>query len=125
MKIYILHEMSGYGDDYFDHIHSIYLNLDKAESVKSELELKSAQIDKCYNCVCSGYCIPDCECEEFGFDCDEIRIKYAKDNCDMADPYIDKFEQDYEGFQMLKCKNKIIEYSEDCRYRIEEKDVIE
>ena len=124
MKIYILHEMSGYGDDYFDHIHSIYSNLVKAESVKSELELKSAQIEKCQNCVCSGFCMPDCELDDCD-DCDEIRIKYAKDNCNMADPYINKWTQDGEEYERLDCKNRIIGYSEDYRYRIEEKDVIE
>lgn len=124
MKIYILHEMSGYGDDYFDHIHSIYLNLDKAESVKSELELKSAQIDKCYNCVCSGYCIPDCELDDCE-NCDEKRIEYAMSHCNITDPYINKWTQDGEDYIRLECKNKIIGYSEDYRYRIEEKDVIE
>ena len=123
MRVYLLYESSGYDDTYSNHIHSIYLNLGKAQFVKSELESYSAQIDKCQNCVCSGYCIEDCEYEDCE-NCDEMRIKYAKEHCMIADPYIDKWIQDGEEHTRLKCHNKIIGYGTDYSYRIEEKEVV-
>ena len=123
-KVYLLFEAKGDYEDYHEYIHSIYLNLDKAETAKSELEFVADKIRRCDECVCSGFCMPDCELDDCD-DCDEIRIKYAKDNCNMVDPYINKWTQDGEEYERLDCKNRIIGYSEDYRYRIEEKDVIE
>ena len=60
----------------------------------------------------------DCE------NCDEMRIKYAKEHCMIADTYIDKWIQDGEEHTRLKCHNKIIGYGTDYSYRIEEKEVI-
>ena len=117
MKCYLLLEASGSYEDYHEYTHSVYLSLDKAESVKSELESVADKIRKCDECVCSGFCIPDCDCE--GIDnCDELRIKHAYEYCDNADPYVDKDER-------LECRNKLDAYSGDYTYRIEEKDVTE
>lgn len=124
MKVYLLIENYGDLGDYHEYVHSIYLNLNKAESVKSELEIISANYLKCVECVCSGFCIPNCDCE--GIDnCDELRIKYAKEYCDMADPYIEKWTQDGEEYERLECRNKLHAYSGDYNYRIEEQEVIE
>ena len=123
MRIYLLYESSGYDDTYSNHIHSIYLNLGKAQFVKSELESYSAQIDKCQNCVCSGYCIEDCEYEDCG-NCDAMRTEYAKAYCKIANPYINKWVQGQEEYARLDCHNKIIGYGENYSYKIEEKEVI-
>ena len=124
MKAYILIESSGDYDTYYRRVHSIYLNLDKAESVKAELESVADKIRKCDECVCSGFCIPNCDCE--GIDnCDELRIKHAYEYCDNADPYIKKWTQDDEEYERLECRNKLDAYSGDYTYRIEEKDVTE
>lgn len=124
MKIYLLLESSGDYEDYREYVHSVYLDKDKCDSVKSELESVSAQITKCAECVCSGFCIPKCDCE--GIDnCDELRIKYAYEYCDNADPYIDKWTQDGEEYEKLECRNKLDIYSDECNYRIEEKEVVE
>lgn len=123
-KVYLLFESSGSLDDYHEYIHSIYLDKTKAESVKSELESMADKIRKCDECVCSGFCIPDCDCE--GIDnCDELRIKYAYEYCDNADPYINKWTQDGEDYERLECRNKLNAYSGYHTYRIEEKEVIE
>jgi len=124
MKIYLLIESYGDLGDYHEYVHSIYLNLDKAESVKAELEYESSKISKCAECVCSGFCIPNCDCEGID-DCDELRIKYAKDNCENADPYIEKWTQDGEEYEKLECRSKLDIYSGESSYRIEEKEVVE
>ena len=123
MKVYLLIESYGDLGDYHEYVHSIYLNLDKAESVKAELEIVANKISKCAECVCSGFCIPNCDCEEID-DCEELRIQYAKDNCDNADPYINKWTQDGEEYERLECRNKLDIYSVESSYRIEEKEVI-
>ena len=125
MKVYLLIESYGDLGDYHEYVHSIYLNLDKAESVKAELDYVANKISKCAECVCSGYCIPNCDCEDNADDCDELCIQYAKDNCDNADPYINKWTQDDEEDQKLECRNKLGRYSGDNSYRIEEKEVVE
>ena len=123
-KVYLLYESFGSDEDYHEYIHSIYLNSDKAESVKSELESVADKIRKCDECVCSGFCIPNCDCE--GIDnCDELRIKHAYEYCDNADPYINKWTQDGEEYERLECRNQLHAYSGDYTYRIEEKEVIE
>lgn len=123
MKVYLLYESSGYDDTYSNHIHSIYLNLGKAQFVKSELESQSAQIDKCQNCVCNGYCIEDCEYEDCE-NCDAMRMEYAKAYCKIANPYINKWVQGQGEYARLDCHNKIIGYGENYSYKIEEKEVI-
>ena len=125
MKVYILLESSGDYDDYREYIHSIYLDKDKCESVKSELESVADKIKKCDECVCSGYCIPDCDCDDEEGNCDERRIQYAKDNCDNADPYIEKWTDSCGEFERLDCHNKLDAYSGGYRYRIEEIEVVE
>ena len=123
MVVYLLYESSGYDDTYSNHVHSIYLNIDKAKLVKSELESVANKIKKCDECVCSGYCMEDCDCE--GIDnCDELRIKYAYKYCDNADPYISKWTQDGEECERLECRNQLNAYSGDYSYRIEEKEVV-
>ena len=124
MKVYLLIESYGDLGDYHEYVHSIYLDSDKAESVKSELENISAKISKCADCVCSGFCIPNCDCE--GTDnCDELRIRYAYEYCDNADPYIEKWTQDGEEYQKLECRNKLDISSGESSYRIEEKEAVE
>ena len=122
-KVYLLFEAKGDYEDYHEYIHSIYLNLDKAEIAKSELEFVADKIRRCDECVCSGFCIPDCDCE--GIDnCDELRIKYANEYCDNSDAYINKWTQDGEEYERLECHNKLNAYGDDYTYRIEEKEVI-
>ena len=125
MKVYLLIESYGDLGDYHEYVHSIYSNLDKAESVKAELEYESSKISKCAECVCSGFCIPNCDCEDNTDDCDELCIQYAKYNCDNADPYIEKWTQDGEEYKRLDCRNKLGRYSGDNSYRIEEKEIVE
>lgn len=123
MKVYLLIESYGDLGDYHEYVYSIYLDKNKAESVKSELEYVSAKILKCAECVCSGFCIPDCDCELEDIDeCDSKRIEYAKKYCDKAEPYVDKYK---DGREFLNCHNKLDSYSDKCNYRIEEKEVIE
>ena len=124
-KVYILLESSGDYEDYREYIHSIYLDKDKCESVKSELESISAKITKCNECVCSGFCIPNCDCDDEEENCDNRRIEYAKDYCNNADPYINKWTQDGEEYERLDCHNKLDAYSGDYNYRIEEIEVVE
>ena len=124
MKIYLLIESYGDLGDYHEYVHSIYLDKNKAESVKAELEIVANKILKCAECVCSGFCIPNCDCEDNADDCDELCIQYAKYNCDNADPYIEKWTQDGEEYKRLDCRNKLGRYSGDNSYRIEEKEVI-
>ena len=123
MKCYILIEGNGDLDDYNEYVHSIYLNSDKVESVKSELEYISAKYLKCAECVCSGFCIPNCDCAYDDIDeCDKKRIEYAKKYCDNADPYVETYN---DGREFLNCRNKLDSYNFESRYRIEEKDIIE
>ena len=46
MKVYVLLESSGDYEDYREYIHSIYLDKDKCESVKNELEKSDKEYDK-------------------------------------------------------------------------------
>lgn len=124
MKVYLLIESYGSYEDYHEYVHSIYLDKTKAESIKVELEIVADKVRKCAECVCIGFCIPNCDCEGI-YNCDELRIKYAYEYCDNADPYIDKWTQDGEEYEKLECRNKLNIYGEDVYYRIEEKEVVE
>ena len=126
-KVYIILESSGSYEDYREYIHSIYLDSDKAESVKVELEsameLYMEQAKKCNACNC-GYGRFDedkCRgCEIDGIDCLKCQMKQVKKYCDKSNLSINEEELE------LECEARIRAWEDErCHYRIEEKEVIE
>lgn len=126
MIIYLLHEMSGAEDTYSNIVISAHSNESKCKKEMNRLKKISAQVEKCRNCVCSGYCIPNCEDEDCK-SCDIKRAEYIKIFCEFADPYIYEWKDcgDGENCIELKCKNKVKSYKENTSYRIEPMEVIE
>lgn len=118
MKIYQIHEHSGEWEDYRDRIVGSYLLKDKAEAEMERFIEEENKNKRCKNCplyFCSADCDLDCEC---GSDeCNEYKIEETKKYCEDYEIYKDE-DNEYE------CDNYISSFY-DCRYNIEEVEVIE
>lgn len=130
MKVYVLFESSGDYEDYREYIHSIYLDKDKCESVKNELEKSDKeymeQIHKCNRCICGcGYVNnKDCDsCEKEEDDCLQCQLEEVRKYCDKASCI--EIHESVDGWKELYCNERECSYSDGYNYRIEEKEVIE
>lgn len=122
-KIYQIHEHSGEWEDYRDFIRGSYLSKEKAEAEKEKLEEEETKKRKCNNCplyFCETDCDLGCECNTEK--CNEHKVNQVKKHCDRFEPYTYKYDDESED--ELGCKNYHYKMY-DCRYEIEEVEVIE
>lgn len=114
MKIYQLHVNNGYYDDYLNHIHSTYLDREKAEAKKIELERQEEIDRKCDGCplwFCPKNCTEDCD------NCGvQIKVSQMKEYCDRCDAVIKDGE--------IECRNYSY-HIDDNDFEIVEVEVIE
>jgi len=121
MKIYQIHEYGGSYEDTYNYIRFTYLDKEKAQIKKEELEAQELIDRKCSSCpldYCPTNCTEDC------CNCNEVnKLKNTTEYCDRFE--IERIEfEDSSDDNYIKCKNYSSHYDNNT-YEIEEIDVIE